>query len=129
MKQPLGKIDEADLIGAIRYIVGTEPDRRYVNGDGCTYRPNRRNDCGCGVGEALVYVGVDPQLLQEIDDATGRKAWRCNNVREKLQDLLTEEALNSPWVAAFQDVQDDGRTWADAERLADKAAERHGWVK
>lgn len=133
-------IGAALLIEKVRYVAATDPDRVYNSrgriGEGCTYRPNDRNDCGCIVGEALILAGVPVEKLEELDAvllgglgdkqsvATG---WGDEDCRRVLAGFVTEGALSAPWVMCVQSGQDNGNSWANAVGFADNMVAGKGW--
>jgi hypothetical protein len=123
-------ISEAQLIGAIRRVAAENPEYVY-EGDRCTYRPNKDNDCGCLIGEALTRLGVQDGVLASIDKmpvGVATTLWGAEEVQTALRPYLTPEALNSLWVYHVQRWQDGGSTWGEAIVLADQTGRVHGWV-
>ncbi len=122
-------ITEQQLIEAIRQVAATEPDRIYYTdwgGPTCNYLPNRKNTCGCIVGEALSLLGIPREKLEALD-ALGAtlpgSAWGSRATQSELAGLLTLEALESPWVCMVQQKQDAHYTWAHAVEYADRHEE------
>lgn len=126
------------LIEKVRIVAATDPDLIYQNDEGqrlCNYLPNARNRCGCIVGEALVEAGLPREKLAELDAAmvtadpwSPGVSWGDEAARQILDGLVSHQALTSPWIAYVQEMQDDGKPWAEAVRQADNQALVNGWV-
>jgi hypothetical protein len=111
---------EQDLVEAVREQAKMYPDRVYQAGPAgvCTYLPSEHNpDFGCIVGEALLWLGVPRELVTEMN-TSGGWARRADRIRPTLGNLVAEAALRSTWVAQVQQYQDEGKTWAEAVRMA-----------
>jgi hypothetical protein len=118
-------ITEKELIDAIRQVAATEPDRVYKTDSSqsaCSYLPNALNPCGCIVGEALALLGVPREVLSQADrlgmTALGSE-WGSPRLAEILEEYVTTEALESPWVCAVQEAQDLHEPWDAAVEGAD----------
>lgn len=131
-------IEESALIRQIRTVTATQPDFVYNNTPDTalagiayrrlSYRPNENNRCGCGVGEALIELGVPAEVLQELDRCPQPTGWAAPAAQRALQDWVTREGLVSAWVQAFQEYQDMGLSWSEATGRADTLAQKCGWA-
>lgn len=125
------------LIEKVRIVAATDPDLIYQNDEGrrlCNYLPNANNRCGCIIGEGLVEAGLPREKLAELDAAMADPigvsgvSWGDAATLQILDGLVTHQALTSAWIAFVQEMQDDGKPWAEAVRQADNQALVSGWV-
>lgn len=125
------------LIEKVRIVAATDPDMIYQNNGvwrRCNYLPNTNNTCGCIIGEGLAEAGLPREKLAELDAAMLAPAglpgvsWGDAAALRILDGLVSHQALTSPWIAFVQEMQDDGKPWAEAVRQADNQALVNGWV-
>lgn len=107
-------LNATDVVNEIRKVAAEQPDFIYNEGGlaECMYTKNTDGSPGgCIVGRALMRLGVEEEDLVESD---GQFASRV------LSDLgISGDRFVMLWIAEVQEVQDGGKTWAEAVQSAD----------
>lgn len=103
----------------VKQIAAERPTYRYMveGSDSCTYSPNHVNgvDSRCIIGEALHRLGIDDEILEEIDNRAGQEG----------EDVAAAAVLPklgfspevSSWAQQVQTKQDNGMPWGEAVSL------------
>ena len=124
-----------DVVRRVREIADAAPGSVYKPPRGGPVYLEMHNGrlCGsCGVGRALVDLGVDPELIRSVDhlrhgyrasyllaqlaDAGAVEKW-CTSKPENIEIRLAEPRLL--WLGVFQQQQDSGSPLGYAVLLAD----------
>jgi hypothetical protein len=137
-------IDLKALVEVTRKIAEARPDHVYEQfeylppGDDhpymtCLYVRNGEPDCL--IGHGLVALGVDPASIEGPEfDAIG-SMWEhpesvpmieWDNEGELDSDGVPPE-IN--WLAIAQSAQDDGYSWGDAIKIADRGGDRSAFLR
>lgn len=120
---------EHRVVREVRRLVAENPDFKYqipsvydecegkpVQGDSCLYVFDGKGSCG--VGQALVNTGdLDParpfgKAGQHVENTGAALVTEYLGLR-----LPTKQKV---WLEKFQEEQDDGKSWAQAELEADE---------
>jgi len=117
------------MVAEVRRIVAESPERVYkrveCSGTACSYIDSAdRPGTGCGIGVALIALGVHPQVLADAEDAPGRHYPDDVNgttIRDmKVWLGLSSEEPFLSWLQGFQSAQDSGCAWSDCVITADR---------
>lgn len=108
-------LNATDVVNEIRKVAAEQPDFIY-NGDTfpieCLYTKNADGSPGgCIVGRALMRLNVEEEVLVKND---GRGA---SGVLSELG--IGGDIFVMHWINEVQEIQDSGKTWAEAVQSAD----------
>ena len=118
----------ADVIAKVRERVNRSPDNIYRSdrNDGtCAYLSGKNDDgsFGCLIGQVLLELGCDRQILEEYDYRIIDKEAAIGPT--DLEDLLGDMGVDPlwgeelEWLQAVQQHQDVLDTWGDSVKFAD----------
>ena len=138
------KVTLEQLEAAVREIAAERPDFVYTKqparqgydceGSECSYvsagiSVDHQGE-GCIVGQALMRIGFDKELLAEIQGGVAQdiRDFLAHPVfQERFEGLSQIENLHDPrnhrlrWLSRVQGAQDTGSSWEEAVKEADRA--------
>ena len=110
-----------ELIGCVRELASKYPEAIYENDDqNCYYTIGAcGNGNGCIIGQAL--VAMNPELLDDLIASDNGCVPFAGELVYQLELALSEKEVR--WLNSVQGYQDEGKSWGEAIKKADKVLE------